>query len=1528
MHSMHEQGDSKSKKNNHREELNTRKAIKSCNVRIDDSVKKEIVISNAFRKASENESEKSREEGADEWSASGEAMEEPHYDEGKHSHDERKGEEEKAKWKITAKEGNGLYQEESKIKVVYGDSFNKSNQRNYRRKRKRKKLNQIKLFRIQNYIYKIFTSLLCLFIVVLILYASIDISTNYGPIIILYIIILEVGSMLISYILLQFPFFYRILKNIFTRARNVNKYSHQYRPLYYDSPSNSDEKGSISIERSKKKRRNTFAFFNLSRNNKRYSIKTFFATNKLKKLKKKNPEKNNKRDYFEKNTKTEQKGTSNLLRLNSKNFTNKRNGRIEKAGSSITIRNDNINMNNRNNRYGSVNHKRQSIYLDDCNMWMNNGMKKPNRRKNFNLTRSLSFNINLNESNDMMIKDSASLDNIKILLGHQPSKFIRGKNKLKSRKSYIYYNKYVPMTFASSYKENMFTQFFKAHTADIESSSSDYTSSSEEANEKAYKNMYTNKNRENNMKRHENVLFNREIQSHSKSNVEKKLYAAKSAILFSNKSKNRRRSNGGRNIWGKNKRRIMYILEAPDVERQFVTPLDFVYFGVITMSTVGYGDYTPVTPAGKYLTMFIIVTCISFVGAQFKRLKEAMFSPKTVMGIIPKQDDDYILILGPVSPTQLLYICKGINNSFPNSVESIFLFTPLPVIIYRYVYGSIVKNTNIKVCINGGNECFICPSIIYDAVINARALYILNNVDSEKYTLLYQQIFLASNNLNFSNHDQNQRINPEDILHNNIINKFSKERSKKWKYTDIYSDYKNEINKNNMLNLEMNMNINDSHFVKEKDDQECLLRFIGTYNICNTLIPITLQLSNNTYEELIKSMNVYNYISIEELKYALLAKSVNCKGLFFLIINFFYKPKAVKSLKKYIIDLKLLMYNRILRRKNREKVNKGEIKIKRVSQLSSSSGENTLGDRWGTFFLRKKKRSNEKAYILKGKTGAKRKHHGVNLVINEEDRSNHVGERTGNATSRDVKGLQEQGNHDSRRGSSSSSISSGNRCGSSGGSSGGNRGGSRRGSRRGSRPGSRGGSRPGSRGGGSGSRSDSGSSRGSERKSEHGSKHMNKHMDPNESIESNRNDLLFASSMENLSTSPKVSYKSYYHMLEKVSLNMYYYLEGLKYNIYRFQFPECMRGFLFQTASEYLYQKYSAFLIGIITINKEIFLNPVDYIIGEENKYYYTSAFSGIILTTSLDNLVKLSSIKSISKKVYEYNDRRISEKLRSSTSRNTDTRNDNGCENGYDNSKNSENNCYDGERTKQLNVSIGKKKSRDSEGGKSAPVSNDSSRNLSPQSSSILSSDTNRRHYEKEISTFGNDSLSTMENVVNRRDLLRYNFFLGIYEVDNYISAYKDIFSDKNKPLLLICGWPDNIHMLLKYLKINLYNLFKFKKRRKKKIPNSRRINYNIIILSLHVPKFNYENDLFDFSNIVAFIRGSAMNSTNLIQAGLFYAKRILILNANHSLFIDKDAYRIDNEVIIKLFILSCPSRTMKIERCDQAYVIACSIK
>ncbi len=42
--------------------------------------------------------------------------------------------------------------------------------------------------------------------------------------------------------------------------------------------------------------------------------------------------------------------------------------------------------------------------------------------------------------------------------------------------------------------------------------------------------------------------------------------------------------------------------------------LDAVYFSVITLTTVGYGDITPHTPLGKVFTIFYVLTGIAIIG--------------------------------------------------------------------------------------------------------------------------------------------------------------------------------------------------------------------------------------------------------------------------------------------------------------------------------------------------------------------------------------------------------------------------------------------------------------------------------------------------------------------------------------------------------------------------------------------------------------------------------------------------------------------------------------------------------------------------------------------------------------------------------------------------------------------------------------------------------------------------------------------------------------------------------------------------
>lgn len=52
--------------------------------------------------------------------------------------------------------------------------------------------------------------------------------------------------------------------------------------------------------------------------------------------------------------------------------------------------------------------------------------------------------------------------------------------------------------------------------------------------------------------------------------------------------------------------------------------LDSLYFCVITLATVGYGDFSPKTDPGKVFTMFYVFIGIGLLVAVFSRLAEAL----------------------------------------------------------------------------------------------------------------------------------------------------------------------------------------------------------------------------------------------------------------------------------------------------------------------------------------------------------------------------------------------------------------------------------------------------------------------------------------------------------------------------------------------------------------------------------------------------------------------------------------------------------------------------------------------------------------------------------------------------------------------------------------------------------------------------------------------------------------------------------------------------------------------------------------
>jgi voltage-gated potassium channel len=69
---------------------------------------------------------------------------------------------------------------------------------------------------------------------------------------------------------------------------------------------------------------------------------------------------------------------------------------------------------------------------------------------------------------------------------------------------------------------------------------------------------------------------------------------------------------------------LIYQAEHPKNAQQFATFLDAVYFSVATMTTVGYGDVTPASEPGRFLTILMILTGIALIpwqlGDLIKRL--------------------------------------------------------------------------------------------------------------------------------------------------------------------------------------------------------------------------------------------------------------------------------------------------------------------------------------------------------------------------------------------------------------------------------------------------------------------------------------------------------------------------------------------------------------------------------------------------------------------------------------------------------------------------------------------------------------------------------------------------------------------------------------------------------------------------------------------------------------------------------------------------------------------------------------------
>lgn len=71
---------------------------------------------------------------------------------------------------------------------------------------------------------------------------------------------------------------------------------------------------------------------------------------------------------------------------------------------------------------------------------------------------------------------------------------------------------------------------------------------------------------------------------------------------------------------------VMYMIEGDVPGSEFNNIPNSIYWAIVTMTTVGYGDITPVTPVGRFLSAIIMLTGYTIIAVPTGIVSAAMVS--------------------------------------------------------------------------------------------------------------------------------------------------------------------------------------------------------------------------------------------------------------------------------------------------------------------------------------------------------------------------------------------------------------------------------------------------------------------------------------------------------------------------------------------------------------------------------------------------------------------------------------------------------------------------------------------------------------------------------------------------------------------------------------------------------------------------------------------------------------------------------------------------------------------------------------